>query len=167
MKGLVTVTLSLMLAASAVRAQALVEPAPGAALRNTGSVAFRWAAAPSASQYWIQVGTAAGGHDLANQDEGASLSATLFGLPAAGTVYVRLWWLVGPQWLYADSTYAIGGTVRFFDESVTELGGDLRVHVLHDTVTNACVAVLERWATLDGPAMTSLGTVPCAVAHPQ
>lgn len=167
-KTLTAAVLSLLLSPTLGHAQGLVEPAPGAALHGSGAATFRWSAG-NASQYWLQVGTAAGGHDLANQDEGSGLSANLTGLPAHGTVYVRLWWLVGPQWLYSDSTYVIAGEdeVRFFDESVTELGGQLRVHVLHDTVTNICTAVIERWATLDGPTLASMGPVPCVVAHPQ
>jgi hypothetical protein len=80
-------------------------PAPGLAL-TASSVAFQWTGGTGASQYVLWVGTAAGASDLANQDRGTNLNATVTGLPVDGrTLYVRLWSLLAGGWRCYDYTY--------------------------------------------------------------
>ncbi len=77
----------------------------GATLAGS-SQAFTWTAGEGASSYWLYVGTAVGANNLFNREVGSSLTATVTGLPTdSRTVYVRLWWLAGGWWSFADYTY--------------------------------------------------------------
>jgi serine protease len=83
----------------------MTTPAPGSTLAAS-TVQFQWTGGTGVSQYWLYVGTTAGGKDLYNRNQGTSLNATVIGLPAGGgPVYVRLWSLVGSDWLSNDYTY--------------------------------------------------------------
>jgi hypothetical protein len=76
------------------------QPLPGP------SVAFTWKPALDASQYWLDIGTAAGGTGLYSASQGTALSQTIAGLPADGSpIHVRLWTLVHGRWLYDDRPY--------------------------------------------------------------
>jgi hypothetical protein len=86
-------------------APAISSPAPGSTIAGA-SATFTWTAGSGNSQYWLSVGTTAGGTDLYNLSTGTNRSATVSGLPINGqTLYVRLWWLNGGAWGYADYTY--------------------------------------------------------------
>jgi hypothetical protein len=77
----------------------------GATLIGSTQV-FQWTTGTAVTKYWLEVGSAAGGHDLYAQDRGDNLTATVIGLPTDGrTLYVRLWWLRNGAWEYADTTY--------------------------------------------------------------
>jgi hypothetical protein len=67
----------------------MTTPAPSSTLTSS-NVTFQWT----------------GGNDLYTQNVGTNLSATVAGLPANGsTLYVRLWSLIGTDWLVNDYTY--------------------------------------------------------------
>ncbi len=84
---------------------AMSTPTPSSALAGT-SVTFTWTAGSGYSQYWLSVGTTAGGTNLYNSSTGTNLSATVNGLPASGqTLYVRLWWQSSGVWSSTDYTY--------------------------------------------------------------
>ena len=83
----------------------LTSPAPGSTLTGS-SVTFTWSAASGATNYWIDVGTTAVGFNLYGQSVGLATSQTVTGLPSGGgTIYVRLWTLLGGLWQYNDFTY--------------------------------------------------------------
>ena len=84
---------------------AMSAPTPGSALAGT-SVTFTWTAGSGYSQYWLSVGTTAGGTDLYNSSTGTNLSATVNGLPVNGqTLYVKLWWQTSGVWSSTNYTY--------------------------------------------------------------
>ena len=83
----------------------LVSPAPGSTL-NSSNVAFRWTGGVGSTQYWLYVGTAPGGFDLANRNMGTQLSTVVLGLPTAGqTIYVRVHSLINGAWLFNDYSF--------------------------------------------------------------
>jgi vibriolysin len=87
----------------------MTAPTPGSALSGT-SAAFGWSAGTSVSQYWLYVGTAgAGTSNLYNQSQGTGRSVTVSGLPVVGTVYVRIWSLIGSGWQFSDQSYTGSG----------------------------------------------------------
>jgi hypothetical protein len=89
----------------------MTTPAPESSL-TASTVSFQWTGGTGVSQYYLWVGTiGAGSKDLAIQDCGTNLNATVIGLPTNGsTVYVRLWSLVGPTWQSHDYTYSAMST---------------------------------------------------------
>jgi CSLREA domain-containing protein len=83
----------------------LTLPPPGSTL-TASTLSFQWTSGNGPTDYWLSVGTAVGGANLFNHDEGTSLSQTVTGLPAdSSTVYVRLWSLMGGTWLFNDYAY--------------------------------------------------------------
>jgi hypothetical protein len=84
----------------------LTTPPPGSTL--TGStVTFGWAAGSGAASYWLDIGSSPGGNQyLQSGSLGNVLTLSVSSLPTDGSaVYVRLYLLVGGQWLYNDYTY--------------------------------------------------------------
>src|SRR5206468_12340458 len=76
----------------------LTTPAPGSTL-TASTIQFQWTGGTGVTDYWLSVGTTAGGTQLYNQDQGTSLSATVSGLPSDGSpVYVRLGSMIGGSW---------------------------------------------------------------------
>ncbi|MCP5003900.1 MAG: peptidase M4 family protein [Planctomycetes bacterium] len=86
----------------------ITSPIPNSIL-ECGDVAFNWSdcGTSGATNWWLYVGTTQGGSDIYDSgDLGASTSQTVSGMPEDGsTVYVRLRYLVGNDWLYVDSQY--------------------------------------------------------------
>ena len=83
---------------------AMVTPTPGSTLTSRG-VTFTWGASLSA-EYYLFVGTTAGGQEIYSAGQGTSQSAGVTGLPNDGsTVHVRLWSRIGGAWLFNDYTY--------------------------------------------------------------
>lgn len=68
------------------------------------SATFEWIAnGASVSRWWLQIGAAQGGFEILDQDLGAAMSTTATGWPTDGsTVWVRLWYFNGNQWLFVD-----------------------------------------------------------------
>ncbi|MCP4349188.1 MAG: hypothetical protein GY795_27220 [Desulfobacterales bacterium] len=83
----------------------ILSPASGSTLGSTTET-FTWSDT-GAEQYWLWIGTSAGGNDVGNWDKGTDTSATISGLPGNGeTLYARLWSKVSGEWVFkADSTY--------------------------------------------------------------
>jgi NPCBM/NEW2 domain len=79
-------------------------PTPGSTLTGA-SASFQWSAGSGVSQYRLSVGTAFGGTTTFDQTV-TGTTATVSGLPASGTVFVRLWSLIGSTWHFTDYTYA-------------------------------------------------------------
>jgi hypothetical protein len=90
-------------------AAGMTTPAPGSTLGGS-TVTFAWVAGTGASQYFLYAGTTGtGSSDLYASSEGSALSASVSGLPTSGTIYVRLWTLVGSTWSANDYTYSGSG----------------------------------------------------------
>jgi len=88
----------------------ITSPTPGSKLAGA-SVTFAWNAGSGVSQYWLYVGTSAGGNDLYGQSQGTNRSATVSGLPTDGrNLYVRLWSQISGSWQFNDYTYTAAGT---------------------------------------------------------
>ena len=87
----------------------LITPTPGLVLPATSaSVSFAWTSGLGVTQYWLQVGATAGGHEYYNASTGTALSATA-PVPVNGqTIYVRLWSLIASSWQFNDYTYTAG-----------------------------------------------------------
>jgi hypothetical protein len=85
-------------------------PAPGSTLSGSAAT-FTWSAASSASAYWLDIGSTAGGFDLYSQSAATATSQAVTGLPVNGsTVYVRLWTAANAVWQYNDYTYIAKGS---------------------------------------------------------
>jgi Pro-kumamolisin, activation domain/Bacterial Ig-like domain (group 3) len=84
----------------------ITSPAPNSNL-TASSVAFSWTAGTGATAYWIDAGSAAGGHDYyTSGNMGNVLTKTVTGLPTNGaTVYVTLYSLVSGNWFSNAYTY--------------------------------------------------------------
>jgi hypothetical protein len=99
----------------AIRSKATIaSPAPGATLPGP-SATFTWNAGTGATQYWLSIGTTGvGSNNLYAQSQGTALSGTVTVLPVTGgTVYVRLWSLLGvgdTSWQFNDYTYTAAST---------------------------------------------------------
>lgn len=85
----------------------ITSPIPGTTL-TSDTVTFEWTANGAAvTAWWLYVGTSQGGSNIYDSGAlGTSASDTVSGLPTDGsTVYVRLWYLIGGEWLSADFEY--------------------------------------------------------------
>ncbi|MBZ5537190.1 MAG: hypothetical protein LAO31_14645, partial [Acidobacteriia bacterium] len=83
---------------------AMVTPAPGSTL-SSRAVTFTWSGS-LAAEYYLFVGTTAGGQEIYSAGQGTNLSVGVSVLPNDGsTVHVRLWSRIGPAWLLNDYTY--------------------------------------------------------------
>jgi 6-phosphogluconolactonase (cycloisomerase 2 family) len=88
---------------------AMQSPTPGSTLSGT-TATFTWSSDSSATAYWVDIGSAAGGNDVYSSGNlGTALTTTVDSLPANGsTVYVTLYSYVGGQWLSNSYTYVSG-----------------------------------------------------------
>ncbi|MCC6358637.1 MAG: S8 family serine peptidase [Phycisphaerales bacterium] len=85
----------------------MTSPSNGATL-TSASQAFAWSAGDGASQYWLSLGSYAGGANYVSANMGLALAANVTNLPTDGsTLYVRLWTRTGVNWLYNDYTYTL------------------------------------------------------------
>ncbi len=108
-------TVSIFLNSSAPSGPAMItSPTPNSTLTGS-SVTFQWTSSGSATAYWIDVGSTAGGNQYYQSGSlpTSILSATASGLPTdGGTVYVTLYSLIAGQWVHNDYTYTafnVGG----------------------------------------------------------
>jgi hypothetical protein len=86
-------------------------PVPGFVLGGS-SVTFQWNAGVNTSEYWLEVGTTVGQHDIFGGSTGVLTTAVVNGVPtAAGVVYVRLWTRFGTSWRYIDYSYRTAASV--------------------------------------------------------
>jgi hypothetical protein len=83
----------------------ITSPAPESTI--TSPQTFQWTPGSGVTQYVLWIGTTGpGSNEVAVLDRGTNLSATVTGLRTnGGTVYVRLWSLLG-TWQFRDYTYA-------------------------------------------------------------
>ncbi len=99
-------------AATGVKA-VMSSPSPGSTLASS-SQAFSWTAGTNATDYWLDVGTTAGGREIYGAISNGARSATVTGLPTNGsTIYVRLWSKLSSGWAgnYIDYTYTASTAV--------------------------------------------------------
>lgn len=87
-------------------------PAPSSAL-TSNNVNFKWLPGSSATQYWIDVGSSAGGNNYYQSGPLTTnnLGAVVDDLPTNGsTVYVTLYSFISGNWVSTEYTYnAVGG----------------------------------------------------------
>jgi hypothetical protein len=96
-------------AVTVVTQAALTTPPPSSTLSAT-TVQFQWTGGTGATDYWLSIGTTAGGSNLYDADQGLALSRTVSSLPANGsTIYVRLYSYINGAWQFTDYTYTSPG----------------------------------------------------------
>jgi hypothetical protein len=88
---------------------ALTSPPPNTTLSGA-TVTFTWSSDSSATAYWVDIGSTAGGNDVYSSGNlGTAMTTTVTTLPANGnTIYVSLYSYVGGQWLSNPVTYVSG-----------------------------------------------------------
>src|SRR5579871_6290633 len=111
--GLLMVAFALLFAGAAnAQIATMATPTPGSTL--TGStVTFTWTAGTNISQYYLYVGSVAGGNDIYGQSQALNTSVTVNNIPTDGrAIFVRLWSLVTGAatdvsigWHYTDYNY--------------------------------------------------------------
>jgi len=83
---------------------ALISPTPATNL-TASTVKFSWSAGQGATAYWLDVGTIQGQGNIFGANVGTNVSWTVSGIPPVGSVYVRLWSLIGGNWQVNDYTF--------------------------------------------------------------
>ncbi len=85
---------------------AMTSPTPGTTLHGN-SATFTWSADASATAYWLDIGSVAGGNQYYQSGNlGTALTTSVNSLPAnSSTIYVTLYSLVGGQWSNNAYTY--------------------------------------------------------------
>jgi Divergent InlB B-repeat domain len=88
---------------------AMTSPPPGSTISGT-TVTFTWSSDASATGYWVDIGTSAGGNNIYSSGNlGTATSTTVSSLPANGsTIYVSLYSYVGGSWQNNPVTYTSG-----------------------------------------------------------
>jgi hypothetical protein len=88
---------------------AMQTPQPGTTLSGT-TVTFTWSSDSSATAYWVDIGSSAGGNNIYSSGNlGTATTTTVSTLPANGTtIYVSLYSYVGGQWVNNPVTYVSG-----------------------------------------------------------
>jgi hypothetical protein len=87
----------------------ITSPAPGTTLPGM-SVTFQWSTGSCVAQYYLYVGSTAGGNDIYGQGQGTNTSGTVSNLPVDGrTLFVRLWSLYSGVWHFNDYSYTAYG----------------------------------------------------------
>lgn len=91
---------------TAASAAAMTSPVAGSTFTGS-SVAFNWSAEPSATCYYLLIGTTgAGSNNVYNSAPKTATSYTFTGMPTNGeTIYVRLITNYSGTWLYNDYVY--------------------------------------------------------------
>ena len=89
---------------AAASAAALTAPAAGGAPLLADTL-FQWSTVPTASAYYLYIGTSVGAKDLVDSGELAQTSWQARGLPAGSTVYVRLYTKDTGVWVYLDYAF--------------------------------------------------------------
>jgi hypothetical protein len=88
----------------------MMSPTPGSGVSGS-SVTFSWSPGTGVSQYSLQVGSTGAGSSNISSVPCNCTTQTVSGLPASGTLYVRLGSNLGtataPNWQYADYTYSV------------------------------------------------------------
>jgi len=102
------------------RPATLLSPANTSKLGSV-SIEFTWDQGIGVNEYRLDVGTVAGGTDVARIDTGNVTKATVSGLPLDGrAVFVRLWSLMGNHWQFRDYGFrAVDQRVKILSLRVT------------------------------------------------
>jgi surface antigen len=116
---------------------AITNPTDHATLSNP-SVTFDWTVGTGASDYFLYVGTTQGANNVFAKDEGLAASQVVNGLPN-GTIWVRLWTLIGSTWWINDYSYT---------EIVGTSPATMTVPANHATLSNPTVTL--NWTTGSG-----------------
>ena len=120
----------------------IISPPNGSVLGSSSAV-FSWSAGSRVSRYILWVGSAQGGKDIYEGDQGRTLSATVTGLPTDGrTVYVRLWSYIDDIWHYNDYTYKAHTATRTAGRAYVNNHRSNSVSVI-DTGTDAVVSTIQ------------------------
>jgi hypothetical protein len=87
----------------------ITSPTPGGTLSGNAAT-FIWSADPSATAYWLDIGSVPGGNQYYQSGNlGNVLTTNVYSLPADGsTIYATLYSYVGGQWLSTSTTYTSG-----------------------------------------------------------
>ncbi len=94
---------------NASQTSGIYTPVAGTVLPNTGGVPFEWFAAPGATAYWLDIGSAQGGNQFytTGGPVNSLLETVQANWPTNGTtVWARLYTLIGGNWTYTDYQYA-------------------------------------------------------------
>ena len=86
-------------------------PTPGSTLTSS-SATFSWTAGSGVSSYWLMVGNNGAGSANILSQGGAQRTRTVTGLPASGTLNVRLMSYIGSGWQFNDYTYTMNAAVK-------------------------------------------------------
>jgi hypothetical protein len=87
---------------------AMTSPAGGSSISNPAS--FTWSTGSGVLEYWLDVGTSAGGTQIYTASQGLATTRSVTGIPTNGvTVHVRLWSRLASGWTSVSYTY-IGGS---------------------------------------------------------
>jgi phosphodiesterase/alkaline phosphatase D-like protein len=90
----------------------LTGPVANGGVLSNGAATFTWNAGSGVSEYWLSVGSAAGGTDLYDGDQGLALSHTVT-LPTSGeAVYVTLRSMINGLWLSNSYTFSAADTTK-------------------------------------------------------
>lgn len=81
----------------------IITPADGQTVSASAAVNFSWTPAAGALAYYLYVGTAAGLNDVVNYGETSVTTVSISGLPAARTLYVRMWTKLPNGWQFRDT----------------------------------------------------------------
>jgi hypothetical protein len=91
---------------AATSALAVMQSPTPSTMLSGSSVAFTWSTGSGVTQYWLDVGSSAGGNQYYSQSESTNTTATVSGLPVNGsTVYVTLYSYINSQWQSNAYTY--------------------------------------------------------------
>lgn len=90
----------------------LTSPADGATNVDTITT-LRWSKLSGAQAYFLYVGTTVGGKDVVSTGELAATEFSASSLPAARSLYARIWVKVDGKWTYRDSQFSTSTLVRF------------------------------------------------------
>ena len=89
----------------------MTSPTPGSTLTGS-SATFSWTAGSGVASYWLMVGNNGAGSANILSQGGAQTSRTVNGLPASGTLNVRLMSYIGNAWQFNDYTYTMTAAVK-------------------------------------------------------
>jgi len=89
----------------------MTSPTPGSTLTGS-SATFSWTAGSGVASYWLMVGNNGAGSANILSQGGAQTSRTVNGLPASGTLNVRLMSYIGNAWQFNDYAYTMTAAVK-------------------------------------------------------
>lgn len=98
-------------AAGRVKAE-MLNP-PNRATLTSGTVSFEWSRGAGVEQYFLEIGSQQGTHDVCHQDQADRTSAVVSNLPLDGrTLWVRLLSRFGDSWQSSEYVYRAAGGRR-------------------------------------------------------